>query len=211
MDSKCIFFICFYPCLPGTCLTSTSSLMKPQVTPPRTSKPKCECPLLLSGYFLWQALVLPFETIWKTVPQWYDRKSRAVFTKLLQIPKYFLLHASSPIVQFSHIWIQTPVLLSVFVLKMLPSCTVDERNPPHKYTQATLIVCRLSATKLITGSFSCMSVFKCDFYSLCGSSSWIKMLYWYQQGLDIYTSSTLVHDIYSNLKLELSCDSFRQM
>lgn len=150
-------------------------------------------------------------TIWKTVPQWYDRKSRAVFTKLLQIPKCFLLHASSPVVQFSHIWIQTPFLLSFVVLKMLPSCTVDERNRPHKYTQATLIVCRLSATKLITDSFSCMSVFKCDFYSLCGLSSWIKMLYWYQQGLDIYTSSTLVHVLYSNLKLELSCDSFRQM
>lgn len=94
------FFICFRPCLPGTCLTSTRSLMKLRVTPPRTLKPKCEC-LLLSGCVNDKLL-------------YYHKFQSASFTHLLLCFTVFT---------------QThPALLS-------PSCTVNERNHPHRHKQ----------------------------------------------------------------------------
>lgn len=63
------------PLCTGTCLTLKRLLMKPQVTPLRTSKLKCECPLLLSRYtFVAHLLICRYSCIFCT-------------------DKYFIMHA----------------------------------------------------------------------------------------------------------------------
>lgn len=61
----------------------------------------------------------------------------------------------------THPFWHTSCPLTHFFLRMLPSCTVDERNPQHEYTQANSCAsCHLQFTDFFSGS----SVFECDLY-----------------------------------------------
>lgn len=119
----------------GTCLTSRSSLRKPQATPLRTSKPKCECPLcclviLLLLLFLcffcvcFVYLFLSGGGCLKMLPIG-QQKPRIVFTKLKHIHiftyiAFFLVHEQ-------------------FAFKIT--------SVTHKHTQATITVCKLKYTR----------------------------------------------------------------
>lgn len=103
----------------GTCLTSRSSLRKPQATPLRTSKPKCECPLLLSGHtflvvvslFCFYCVLFIYLFIFRgrclKILHSGQQKTRTVFTKWKRIFIYlhiafFLVHEQFASSHHSH-------------------------------------------------------------------------------------------------------------